>query len=185
MKYESIENVEIGSPQREDMKGVQEVFYKTWLATYPNEELGITVEDIEERFKGKSTEGFFQKRWERLQNDTDTHMLCAKDNGQVIGVAVAVRQPDTNQLQAIYLLPEYQGKGIGKLLWDAAQQYFNPTYDTIVHVAPYNTPAINFYKKLGFKETGRVWEDEKFRMKSGAIIPNMEMVIKAEKINNE
>lgn len=35
----------------EDIIQIQEVFYRTWLETYPNKEAGITRQDIEEYFK--------------------------------------------------------------------------------------------------------------------------------------
>jgi hypothetical protein len=50
--------------------------------------------------------------------------------------------------------------------------------ESTVEVATYNSNAIAFYKKLGFIETGRRFTNEKTRMKSGSIIPEMEMVIK-------
>ncbi len=49
----------------------------------------------------------------------------------------------------------------------------------IVHVARYNKKAIDFYRSLGFEETFKRWEDERSRMKSGAILPLLEMVLKA------
>ena len=52
----------------------------------------------------------------------------------------------------------------------------------IVQVATYNTKAIEFYKKLGFKETGKNFSDERFRMKSGSIIPETELVIERSEI---
>ena len=47
----------------------------------------------------------------------------------------------------------------------------------IVHVASYNERAINFYKKLGFQSTGKIFLDERFKLRNGAIIPELEMII--------
>ena len=55
----------------------------------------------------------------------------------------------------------------------------NLAKDTYVDVAEYNQRAIDFYTKLGFVDTGRRHQEERFRMKSGAIITEMEMVRKA------
>ena len=55
------------------------------------------------------------------------------------------KQPDRNQLYAIYVLPEYHGRGIGTAMWQAAQQYLNSNKHTLVEVAIYNTTAIKFY----------------------------------------
>jgi len=47
-------------------------------------------------------------------------------------------------------------------------------------VATYNTGAIEFYKRCGFRDTGKRWEEKKFRLRSGAAIPAMEMLAKQE-----
>ncbi|MEY2664839.1 MAG: hypothetical protein RIT04_647 [Candidatus Parcubacteria bacterium] len=174
------EKIQITSATREDLPGMQEVFYRSWLATYPNEELGITTEDIEDRFKDSFTEECFAKRWERIQNAKNEELFLAKIDGVVIGVCRVVKHTDRNQLQAIYILPEYKGKGIGTLLWDEVKKVIDPNLDTVVEVATYNTPAIAFYAKLGFEDTGRRFTDERFKLKSGAVIPEMEMAIKGK-----
>src|SRR5258708_6333333 len=162
----------------EDVLGIQEVFYKTWIETYPNEELGITLEDIEDRLKNSFTEESIKSRIEGITNPREGEMLfVAKENQKVLGLCRVVVYEDRNQLQAIYVLPEEQSKGIGTSLWKEAKKHFDQTKKTVVHVATYNTDAISFYKKLGFVETNKVWNDEKFKMKSGSIIPQMEMVL--------
>ena len=76
------------------------------------------------------------------------------------------------------MLPEYQGKGVGKLLWKEAQRHFNAEKDIIVEVATYNTRAIRFYEHLGFIDTGRRLKNEKLKMKSGVTVPEREMIIR-------
>jgi GNAT superfamily N-acetyltransferase len=140
-----------------DAEGITTVYYKTWLATYPNKEIGITREDIEESYKDSFTE----------------------ESDRVVGVARMIRNENNNQLQTIYVLPEFQGKGIGKMLWAEAKSFCDPAKDIIVQVATYNQNAIEFYKKLGFVDTGKRWSDDKWKMKSGATIPEMELVLKS------
>ena len=179
-KKENIENsiiIDIATP--DDVTDIQEVFYKTWLATYPNEKVGITVDDIEDRYKDRLNEDKIAKRKEQIANPPEGQtLLVAKDGDRVVGLCRAVKKSDRNQLQAIYILPEYQGKGLGGRLWGEAKKLFDSTKDTYVEVATYNTNAISFYKKLGFVETGRRFSDKKMRLKSGSMIPEMEMVIK-------
>ena len=169
--------IALASPK--DARAIREVFYTTWLATYPNKEAGVTVEDIEYFYKDDFTEESLQKTRESLANPKkERTLLVAKDGDKVVGVCRVVRRSDKNQLHAIYVIPEHQRKGVGKLLWDEAQNYFDEGKDIVVEVAMYNTNAIEFYKKLGFVDTGRRFSDEKFRMKSGAIIPEMELELK-------
>lgn len=179
---DNVPEIKIIPATPEDARGVAELFYKTWLATYPNEKAGITVDDIEDKYKDAFTEESLAKRAERMREPEENEtFFIAKESDKVVGACRVIRHPDKNQLQAIYVLPEYQGKGIGKRLWTEAQKHFDADKATIVQVAVYNTNAINFYKKLGFEETDKEFSEEKFRMKSGAIIMETEMVMKAKK----
>ena len=173
----------IEKPKIEDVRGIQEVFYKTWLATYPDEEAGITVADIEEKYKDRFSEAVLEKRRNDILDKSENKLfLVAKDDGQVVGACRARKDEKCNELEAIYVLPDYQGKGIGKMLWDRAMEFFENEKDIIVQVVTYNLPAINFYRKLGFTDTGKRFSDEKFKMPiSGSYLPEMEMVIRNKK----
>jgi len=165
----------------EDAKGITNVLHKTWLDTYPNEEFGITRDDVEESYKDAFTEERIKAHQERIANNQGKQKrLVAKWGDLIVGTSSMVLNETNNQLRTIYVLPEFQGKGIGTMLWNEFKDYHNPKKDTIVQVATYNQNAIEFYKKLGFVDTGKRWSDEKWRMKSGAIIPEMEMLIKAK-----
>ena len=170
----------IQKPTIDDVRGIQNVFYKTWLATYPNKEVGITEEDIEERFKNRFSKENMEKRSGHYLNlPHNQTFLIAKDGLNVVGVCIFINKEEFNELQAIYVLPEYQGKGIGMMFWEKIKEFLDRNKDTIVHVAIYNKNAIFFYKKLGFVDTGKRFSDEKFKMPiSGAVIPEMEMIIK-------
>ena len=170
--------ITISQAEPNDARGMQEVFYKTWLATYPNKDIGVTVEDIEDRFKDVFTEEQLEKKREQLRNPKEgVTTLLAKDGDTIVGLSI-VLVAENNKLQALYVLPEFQGKGIGSQLWHEAQKAFDITKDTIVEVATYNTKAIRFYETLGFVDTGEKWLDEKFIMKSGTQIPEMRMILK-------
>ncbi|MFA5421110.1 MAG: GNAT family N-acetyltransferase, partial [Patescibacteria group bacterium] len=71
--------------------------------------------------------------------------------------------------------------GFGYALWQEARKIFNPKKDIILHVASYNQKAIDFYKKLGFKSTDEIFFDEKSKMRNGAMIPELKMIIKKQK----
>jgi len=171
----------IAPASSEDTKDIQDVFYKTWLDTYPNAEAGITVDDIEDRYKDAFTEDTLRKRAERISNPPEGEiLLVAKENDRTIGLCRVVISDTENRIQAIYVLPEYQGKGIGRKLWEEARKLFDPEKNIHVAVATYNTNAIEFYRRLGFEDTGKRWTDEKLKMKSGSVIPEMEMIINAK-----
>ena len=166
--------IELARP--EDAEGIQFVLYKTWLNTYPNEAAGITADDIEDRYKDKLSKEGIQRYRNRISKlPGNQRILVAKLNKNVIGVCNIIKHEFENELRAIYVLPEHQGKGVGKALWNESRRFFNPKNDVVIEVAVYNTRAINFYTKLGFTDTKKRFSDEKFKMKSGATIPEMEM----------
>jgi len=171
--------ITIQKPNKEDVKDIQQVFYKTWLATYPNSDIGITVEDIEERFKNRFSEKAIQKRLDDISNkNSDKLFLVAKDNNEVVGVCRVIKEDKLNKLEAIYVLPEFQGQGIGKMFWIEALKFWNNDKIIIVQVASYNSNAIRFYERLGFVDTGKRFTDENLKMPvSGILIPEMELVI--------
>lgn len=167
-----------------DVRGMQEVFRRTWLDTYPNQEFGITISDIEDRYKDAFTDDTLKKRAERIAHPKEGHtLLFAKEGEKVIGLCRIIKHQDSNELQAIYVLPEYQRQGIGRMLWGEAQKFFDTNKDITTKVALYNNKAIEFYKKLGFEDTGRQFIDEKYKMKSGAVIKLKELIKKSLKRN--
>lgn len=175
------ENIQIVQPILEDAIESIEVQYRAWLETYPNKKAGVTKEDVEERYKDAFTGSKLEKRKKIITDpEPNEKFIIAKDRDRVVGMCYGDVQEDKNQLKAIYILPEYHGKGIGTKLWEALYPFFNNTNDTYVEVVDYNEKAISFYKKLGFVDTGKRFQDERFRMKSGAIFTEMEMVKKAE-----
>jgi ribosomal protein S18 acetylase RimI-like enzyme len=169
-------DIQITDATASDVEGIQAVFDETWLSTYPNEEAGITREDILDIRKGSLDPERLQKRREHFANPpANQKFVVAKEGGKVIGLCSLLRLEKCNKLSTIYILPQYQGKGIGRRLREAVVPFLDQEKDTTVSVAIYNKNAIAFYEKLGFVDTGKRFSDEKFRMKSGNLIPEMEL----------
>ncbi len=175
-----VQEIKISFAEPQDALGLMEMIKLSWLDTYPNEEYGITRENIEERFKTVLTEEKLAKYIKSITNiEARTGHLIAKDGEKIVGACRVKKYDGYNQLRAIYLLPEYQRQGLGTRLWLEAQKLIDTTKKTIVHVATYNSKAINFYQKLGFVDNGKRFTEERHRMKSGAYIPEMEMELSA------
>lgn len=180
MTIESSE-IRIEKARAEDTEGIQEVFYRAWLAVYPNKEYGVTIDDVEDRFKDRFSEEKLMKRREFYANPPHGEIwLVAKKGESVVGLVSPVRTDDRNQLQRIYVHPDHQHQGIGTKLWEAAKQHMDMSKDTYVNLVDYNTQALRFYEKLGFKDTGRRWPSTVMVMKSGARPTEMEMVLRAD-----
>lgn len=162
-----------------DAEGILNVYYKTWLDTYSNKEIGITRDDIEDSYKDVFTDESVEKQKKRITEfNKRSQRWVAEYGSQIVGVMNIEKKEECNELRTVYVLPEFQGKGIGKMLWQKALKFFDPKKDIVVKVATYNQNTIEFYKKLGFVDTGKRFKDERWKMKSGAIMPEMEMVIK-------
>ncbi len=172
--------ITISKPIKEDAVGVQEVFYRTRLDTYPNDVVGITKEDIETVYKDAFTPESIKRRAEGITTSSSNRLfVVAKEGDKVVGVCSAYIRESFNQLQAIYILPEYQHQGIGQALFTKVLNFFDKEKSIIVHVADYNLNAISFYSKLGFVDTGKRFTEERHTMPvTGTQIPELEMVMK-------
>lgn len=170
--------------EENDAEGIEQVVYKAWLDAYPNEEFGITVDDIEDRFVERLSEKGIEFRKKSIRdhaNSETVKVFVAKEGEKVVGMSIANITDTVNQLTAIYVLPEMQGKGIGKLLWEECKKFFDPEKDVVVELLTYNKNAIVFYEKRGFKDTGKRLSYEIYKLKSGAIMPEMEMRLEKAK----
>jgi ribosomal protein S18 acetylase RimI-like enzyme len=170
---------EVSRATSEDVASIQDVLYRVWLTTYPNKALGITVADIEEMYRDRNSDEALARIRERISSASEI-TLVAKENGKVVGVCRVIRREDKDVMEAIYVLPEYQRLGIGSAIWREIEKLLDSNRKIIVQVATYNTDAIEFYKRCGFRDTGKRWEEKKFRLRSGTAIPAMEMLAKQE-----
>ncbi len=160
----------------EDILALHNVYFLSWLDTYPNKEFNITVEDIVYKYQKRLVpEKIAESKQKILQIKHNELKLLLEYQKEVVALCNVVKNKNYNQLQAIYVLPKHQRLGIGSLIWLEAEKFLDPNKKTIVHVASYNNKAIRFYEKLGFKSTGKIFKDERFKMRNGAIIPELEM----------
>ncbi len=183
IKPHHMEKIIISDAVSEDVLQTTRLLHETWLATYPNKEHGVTAEDVDESYKDSYTEENQKKRKERIKNlPKNERQITAKIGDKIVGVCAGIVNEDKNELKMLYVLPEYQGKGVGTALWLEIRKFFDPKKGTIVKLIEYNAKTKKFYEGLGFRDTGKRIVDERWRMKSGAIMPEIEMVI-PEKIN--
>jgi len=167
--------IQIYNATVDDIAGISEVQKETWLSTYPNEEFGITKEDIlsEDFFSGDRIES--RKKIINNQN-SNTKFWVAKDEGKVIGYCCARKEATSNTIKSLYVLPLFQGKGIGQMLIEKAFDFLDMKNPTKLAVAIYNQNAISFYERLGFKKGKRFDKNPEGPFITGKEIPEMEMI---------
>jgi GNAT superfamily N-acetyltransferase len=155
---------------------------RTWLATYPNEELGITREGLRRHLEGKDGERIADRiTWTRMR--IEEHLAApaggcdfvAVRAGEIVGfTAPFVESAGRRRVGALYVLPAVQGSGLGHRLLERNLAWHGEGQDVYLMVAAYNERAKRFYTRHGFVFTGQPAEDE--LAIDGVVMPELEMV---------
>jgi ribosomal protein S18 acetylase RimI-like enzyme len=130
----------------DDFTTIQGIAYKTWPVTYGKILTNPQLTYMLERFYSIDALN---------QNIGDGHcFLLAKENETVLGFASYVHNyPEkyVTKIPKIYVLPETQGKGIGKLLIEEIERQAqkNGSEKITLNVNRMNK-AKSFYERLGF-----------------------------------
>lgn len=144
--------VEIASP--DDAEGIRQVQHDSWIETYPNEQVGITLNLVQELVENTISPKSIQELKESF-NLTDRCTWVAKVSSKIVGFSTAKKNDDTNQILAIYVLAEYHGKQVGNNLMEKSLEWLGKKKDIDVEVASYNDRAIRFYEKYNFHKNGQ------------------------------
>ena len=159
-------NITIRKMQKEDTKQVQNIAKTTWNATYE----GIIPIEIQNNFlKSAYNDEMMKQRLER------SFLYVAEVEGKVVGFAnySPVRDGGKVELAAIYLYPEFQGKGIGTALLKQAIKELEGTKEIYINVEKDNKIGMSFYVAKGF-EIVKEFDDEF----DGHILKTVRMVMK-------
>ena len=75
-------------------------------------------------------------------------------SGVDVGIVAMSRQPDCINLHQMFILPEYQSKGIGEAVLTLIIEDAAAKIPVRLRVLKVNPRALRFYQRLGFKQTG-------------------------------
>ncbi len=142
---------------KHDIQAISSVTLVSWLDTYVNESLKITREFIMESQMKYLTYDFYlnECRYQYFNNTEDNLYLVAEDsNGIIVGFLHCQRAEGKQLLDGIYLLPELKGSGLAQEFSQRFLNWEDSSMDTELGVVEYNSRAIKFYEKLGFKPNG-------------------------------
>lgn len=150
----------------EDIKQVQDVAKTSWNFTYE----GIIPGKIQENFLNFAYSDSMMLR--RVNNSL---ILVAETGRKIIGFAnfTPLKEEGTAELSAIYLNPEYHGKGIGTGLLNEGVRSLNNVRELFINVERDNKIGTTFYRAKGFKIVSEF--DDDF---DGHILKTVRMVLK-------
>ena len=144
----------------QDFKTIREIAYKSWPNTYGSILSKEQIDYMLDLFYSEET---------LLENLNEKgHRFLLVNEGEVCLGFASYEHNYLNQkctrLHKIYLLPEAQGKGAGKLLIEAVENLAKKNQSVVVslNVNKFNK-AISFYKKIGFE----VVSDEEILLEHG------------------
>lgn len=90
---------------------------------------------------------------------------------------MAGKENGKERILALYVLPQYQGQGIGNELILTGLDWIGTDKKIYINVVEYNIQAISFYKKHGFVETGVSGVfDTAAKLPSGKLLTEIELV---------
>jgi ribosomal protein S18 acetylase RimI-like enzyme len=174
-----IQKIQITPGTVADIRDFNEIQKICWLQVYPNETAGITKEDILAR------DWDSPKRWRMWRKSVSggwlkrTRYWAARtQEGKVVGFCVAIKEWSYGEIDKIYVLPEYQGKGVGRKLLEPALEWLTPYDEVRIGVVTYNTRAIRFYEKFGFRDSAK--KDHETVLPSGKRLLRIMMVLRRQ-----
>ena len=167
----------------DDAAAIWSVQAQTWLATYPNEELGISREGLRRHLEGEHGERIAE-RIDRTRLRLAAHaadlgggcdFVAVLAGGAIAGfTAPFVEARGRRRVGALYVLPSAQGSGIGHALLERNLAWHGDDRGVYLTVAAYNERARRFYARHGFVVTGPPAGDE--LVIDGVAMTELEMV---------
>ncbi|QHJ71362.1 GNAT family N-acetyltransferase [Planococcus halotolerans] len=143
---------QIRNMKPEDIKDVQHVAKMSWNDTYE----GIIPAHIQENFLNSAYSDEMMMR--RLDVSS---LYVAEAEAQIVSFAnfSTVKEEGKVELGAIYLLPEFQGKGVGTALLNEGIKNAQNASKVFINVEKENETGVTFYKAKNFKTLSEFEDD--------------------------
>src|SRR6478609_687348 len=139
--------ITISEAVKSDIKTIQDIVYTTWPITYgkilSEEQLKYMLDlfysddALTAQFDGKEQLFYLIREYESVLG--------------FIGIEHNYQEENKTKIHKIYILPETQGKGIGRITIDAIEKLAleNNSASLLLNVNRFNT-ALHFYERIGF-----------------------------------
>ena len=144
--------ITIRTASARDVNAIQEIAYTTWPDVYGEILSKVQLDYMLKAFYSKEVlvDSIINK---------GHHFILASEGDTCLGFASFQHDyldAKVTRLHKIYLLPEAQGKGAGRLLIEAVIGYAKENNSKLLslNVNRFNT-AVSFYQKIGFEIVGK------------------------------
>lgn len=139
--------------QPEDVEPATRMRLQSWLATYVNDERGVTREWIEERNQEQLRPEHIQRGIERLNIPGRVCYVARSSDGEIIGSTTPyIDEEGVQYVGSLYVDERFHGKGVGQQLMQKIVEWSDPTKPIVLGVVTYNERAKAFYRKWQFEE---------------------------------
>jgi ribosomal protein S18 acetylase RimI-like enzyme len=139
--------IQVRKAQLADVEAVREIGVRTWPVAYG----GLASEEF---IVDGLAQWWSPEAVERGIRNGIT--LVAAEGDQLVGMVGLGREGDFWVMWKLYVLPDHQGKGVGKALLDAAIKALpEGTPELLLDVLVANEKAIGFYRGNGFGDPVR------------------------------
>jgi ribosomal protein S18 acetylase RimI-like enzyme len=133
--------------RKTDLESIRRITWQSWIFTYSS---FIPETDLRSYFDTHYTEASLLSMFD----DPSMHGFVAETDDHIAGYARLFFNRDENRLyvSSLYLLPEFEGTGLGTRLLESAERYaLEKGLDELwIGVMVKNRQALIFYRKAGF-----------------------------------
>lgn len=147
-----MEKYQVRKMEEKDIEQVQQVAKTSWNDTYK----GIIPEWVQERFLNSA---YSTEMMIRRLNVSSLYVAETEDN--IVGFAnfSKVKEAGEVELGAIYLLPDYQGMGLGTALLNEGIANAQHATKVFINVEKENKTGVKFYNAKDFKVVSEFEDD--------------------------
>lgn len=140
--------ITISEAVNSDIKIIQDIVYKTWPITYGEI---LSAEQLKYMLDLFYSEEALMDQFEK--NEQLFYLITEEESILgFIGIEHNYQNENTTKIHKIYILPETQGKGIGRIAIEAVEKLAleNNSDSLLLNVNRFNK-ALHFYQKIGFE----------------------------------
>jgi len=140
-------DVHIRLARKSDLVAYTDLLQRTYTAAFPNPKIGLTKACFSKKvFATDDTQAYLKSN---LKQSTLQKTWLAVLGKKLVGAITIEKKEKEYEIRGFYIAPEYQGKGIGKRLWQRARGFAHGK-PIVLDIYAHNKKTIAVYKKWGF-----------------------------------